>query len=471
MTWGLRLDPSTRRTDGGRTLVGGTPLRVLRLSAAGQAWLDRVAAGDELPPGNASSALARRLVDGGLANPRPAPGSGPGAHEVAVVVPVMDDPAGVHVATAGLDVGEVVVVDDGSSSPLGPVDSARVLRHEVNRGPAAARETGWRATTAPVVAFVDADIALPPGWLEGLLPHFDDPAVGAVAPRVRARPGGAPGWLAEYERLRSPIDMGPEPAPVRPGSRVPYVPTAVLVVRRAALEAVDGFDPSLRFGEDVDLCWRLHEAGWRIRYEPAVEATHPARSSLRGWLRQRFAYGSSAAQLAVRHGDAVAPLRGMSGWSALAWGAVLTGHPFVGAGVMGGTTVALAKKLDGLDDPLGEARRIAVPGHLWAGRTVAETLRRAWWPFALLLGLVCRRSRPALLAALLLPATDRIGGSKSAPGRSAAPDSLGVGRYAALRLLDDVAYGTGVWTGCIRARSWRALAPSFSGPLDPPEPG
>lgn len=471
MSWKLRLDPSTRRTDGGRTLVGGTPLRILRLSEAGRQWLDRVAGGDDLPDGEASTALARRLVDGGMAVPVPPAGAGPSASELAVVVPVKDDPTGAAVATAALDaaeVTEVVVVDDGSTTPL-ELDGVRVLRHDVNRGPAAARETGWRATSAPFVAFVDADIELSVGWLDGVLPHFADPTVGAVAPRVRARSGDAPGWLAAYEAERSPIDMGPAAATVRPGSRVPYVPTAVLVVRREALEAVGGFDVELRLGEDVDMCWRLHGAGWRIRYEPAVEATHPSRPDLRAWLRQRFAYGSSAALLAERHGDAVAPLRGMSGWSALAWGSVVVGHPVVGAAVMGGTTVALARKLDALDDPMGEAVRIAGPGHLWAGRATAEALRRPWWPFAVVLALVHRRSRPALLAAALLPALDLpTGGSHPPTGGVAAADSVGLGRYVALRLLDDAAYGAGVWAGCLRARSWRALVPSFSGPLPQP---
>ena len=128
------------------------------------------------------------------------------------------------------------------------------------------------------------------------------------------------------------------------------------------------------------------------------------------------------------------------------------------------------QKLEPLDDPMGEAVRIAGPGHLWAGRTVAEALRRTWWPLALALGLVHRKSRPALAAAFLLPALDhhRIGGSDVPRSDVAAPDSPGVGRYLALRLLDDAAYGAGVWSGCIRARSWRALLPTFSGPLPPP---
>ena len=60
----------------------------------------------------------------------------------------------------------------------------------------------------------------------------------------------------------------------RPLTRVAYVPTAALVVRRAALGG--GFDETMRYGEDVDLVWRLVEAGHRVRYEPAVQVAHTA---------------------------------------------------------------------------------------------------------------------------------------------------------------------------------------------------
>src|SRR5262249_5457885 len=142
---------------------------------------------------------------------------------------------------------------------------ARVLRHDVSRGPAAARETGWRSATSPVVAFVDAEVDAhaDADWLARLLPHLGDETVGAVAPRVRATPGTAPLLLAAYEHERSSLDLGARPAPVRPGSVVPYVPTTALVVRREALVAVDGFDTHLHVGEDVDLVWRLHDRGWR----------------------------------------------------------------------------------------------------------------------------------------------------------------------------------------------------------------
>ena len=98
----------------------------------------------------------------------------------------------------------------------------------------------------------------------------------AVAPRIRASDGG-----------RSPLDMGP-------GRRVSYLPSAALIVRRAAQP---WFDPALRYGEDVDLIWRLEGAGWRFRYEPDVVVLHDERDR----LRRRFWYGTSAAPLARRH--------------------------------------------------------------------------------------------------------------------------------------------------------------------------
>ena len=69
-----------------------------------------------------------------------------------------------------------------------------------------------------------------------------------------------------------------------------------MIVRRDALP-VDPFDPALRYGEDVDLIWRLLDAGWRVRYDPSVVVAHEERDP----LRRRFRYGTSAAPLTQRH--------------------------------------------------------------------------------------------------------------------------------------------------------------------------
>ncbi|WP_246868520.1 glycosyltransferase [Saccharopolyspora sp. ASAGF58] len=129
--------------------------------------------------------------------------------DVTVVVPVRDDADMVaDLRMAAGDVAEVIVVDDGSQIPI---DGA-ALRNETARGPAAARNAGWRRARTALVAFLDADTALERGWLEPLLRHFEDPTVVAVAPRVRSMDGDT--ILARYEYLRSPLDLGAVPGPV-----------------------------------------------------------------------------------------------------------------------------------------------------------------------------------------------------------------------------------------------------------------
>ncbi|HEX6419247.1 MAG TPA: mycofactocin biosynthesis glycosyltransferase MftF [Acidimicrobiales bacterium] len=461
----LALDPATRRIDGGTVLVGGSPLRLLRLTAAGTRLVDRLAAGEPVPDRPAAQHLARRLLDAGMAHPRLARTVPPwSVADVAAVVPAHDRPGGLARTLDRLGgVREAVVVDDGSTDAAATAAvasraGARLIRHGRAQGPSAARNAGWRAVDAPVVAFVDADVEPDPGWLEPLLAHLADEEVAAVAPRVVPLDvRGAPRWLVAYEAARSPLDLGTREGVVRPGSPVPYVPTTALVVRRDALDAAGGFDEAMAYGEDVDLVWRLAGAGRTVRYEPAAVVRHPVRATFGGWLRQRHAYGSSAAPLAARHDGAVAPLT-VSGWSAAAWGLVLAGAPLAGAALGAATTAALVPRLRGLRHPGREALRLAGLGNLLAGRQVADALRRAWLPLAVPLALH-RRSRPALVAALLVPAL-----VEAAERR---PD-LDLARWTALRLADDVAYGTGLWAGSVRARSTAALRPAFAGRFPPP---
>lgn len=447
-TWRITLDPGTRRIDDGRVLVGGAPLRLLRLSPAGAKAVDELADGAPIGTSHTRQQLARRLLDTGIALPRPTAASRT-AREVTVVVPVYGDaPPLARVASAGA----VVVVDDASPSPV-VAAGARVIRHDDNRGPAAARNTGWRAATTELVAFLDADCDPTLGWLEALLAHFDDPEVAAVAPRITAPiEADLPRWVAAYESAHPTLDRGPHEGLVRPRGRVPFVPTAALVARRSALEAVGGFDEAMRVGEDVDLVWRLVDAGWQVRYEPSVIVHHAARSTLGAWLRQRFDYGTSAAALARRHGTKVAPLA-VSPWTAASWALVGAGAPVAGVALAASTTAALAPKLRGLQRPWREALRLAGLGHLYGGRAVADAIRRPWWPLAAVAAMVSRRARRAVA---LCVAT-----SAAADWRADRPP-LGPLQWGLVRLLDDAAYGAGVWAGCGRARSFTALRPDLT---------
>jgi mycofactocin system glycosyltransferase len=448
----VRLDPLLRRRDDGATLLGGSPLRLLRLSARAQQLL----AGNRLVVRDGTTAaLAGRLLDAGIASPDLPPAAG--ADDVTVVIPVKDRPAalsrllavlGGDPATAGLP---VVVVDDGSAVPV-RAHGVRVIRHGAARGPAAARNAGLREVRTPLVAFLDSDCVPRPGWLDRLRPHLDDPRLAVVAPRIVSLPGGR-GWFTAYEGVAGALDMGRIPAPVRPMSVVSYVPSAALLARRDALGL--GFDETMQVAEDVDLVWRLAAAGWRVRYEPAAEVAHEHPATTAGWLARRAFYGTGAALLAQRHGAAVAPLV-MAPDSALAWGIAVLGRGRWRAGalgLLGVSTVRLARRLARPAEPLpvGFAGGLVVRGTVASGRALARTVTRSHWPVAAAAALVSRRARRWAVAVALADAA-----ASWWPHR----DRVGPVRHGAARRLDDLAYGSGLWWGALRARDPRALLPA-----------
>ena len=459
--FGVVIDPGTKQL-AGDILFGGTPARVLRLSGAGRTALAELRAGPVRS--DAAGRLARKLTDAGLAHPRPPELAA--RPDVTVLIPVRDRPVLLGRCLSALGRSyPVVVVDDGSEDPRAVADVAAahgavLVRRPVNGGPGAARNTGLLSVATDLVAFLDSDCLPGPGWIERLAAHLADPAVAAAAPRLVAVPGG-PGWAARYTTAACCLDLGGAEARVAPGTRVAYVPTAALLVRRAALVPGAGsgsvFDPALRWGEDVDLVWRLHEAGWRIRYDPAVQVSHHEPDGWAALLARRFRYGTSAAPLAVRHPGQVPPLV-LHPWPALTVAGLLAGRPAVAGLSFTGSVLAMRRAV----------HRAGIPerGVLPAMRTAT---RQTW------LGVgryACQYGMPVLAAALVAP-----GGSSRARrwGRRAAAASLVLGppltawsarrrsldpvRYVLGHLADDVAYGTGVWAGALRARSLAPVRP------------
>lgn len=498
----FRPDATLRRV-GPTVRLGGSPLRLWRLSSAGAALVDRMADGDDVhvPPDSPVAGLVERLTDAGVLHPDPTSESVGGAPpltpiDVTVVIPVRDRPEQlerllVSLAPTAAAGARVIVVDDGSvddaaHAAVAAAHGAEVVRHVRSGGPAAARNIGLARVATPLVAFVDSDCTIPtsppshaeasggPWWVSPLA-LLGDPRVAVVAPRVRSQvPDGAaePTLLQRFEALRSPLDLGAEPARVAPGTRVSYVPAAALVARTDALRSVDGFDDRLRVGEDVDLIWRLVAAGHLVRYEPTSVVEHPARGGPVGWLRQRVGYGTSAAALDERHPWEVAPVR-CSPWSAAGWALIgLAPSPFgpvAGIAVMAASASALPRRLSGV--PTAESLCLAVIGHLGAGRQLARAVVRVWWPIALPLAVIWRPARRAVVASVAVVALDaavalrrsgvgrsEVGPSEPGGTRSGLVDTLAIG---ALAVADDAAYGAGVWLGCIRAGRLRALLPRF----------
>jgi mycofactocin system glycosyltransferase len=449
----FELDAAVRRRDGGRLLVGGTPPRLLRLSAEGGRALDAILAGGE--PTGAATTLARRLERHGILHPLP--GDGNGDPEVTAIVPVLDggERLGGLVAALAAE-GPVIVVDDGSrdgSAARAEAAGARVLRHPAPRGPAAARNAGLAAATSELVAFVDADCEVAPDWRRGLAGLFAaDPDLALLAPRVRSAPGHSP--LARYEERGSPLDLGAAASLVGPDRRVAYLAAAALLGRRDALLELDGFDESLRFGEDVDLIWRALAAGRRARYVPSREVLHRPRPTVSAFARQRAGYGESAIELVRRHGSSAAPLRA-SRHSVSVWVATALLGPRALVPALATSTAIVTRR--GTD---GQSRRalteVALRGQADATAHLARVLTREWLPLALAAAPFNRRVRTALLAAFLID---------SLPAWSAARTPAELARAGALHALDRSAYAAGMWREMATSRDFRALRPA---PPPPP---
>ncbi len=170
---------------------------------------------------------------------------------------------------------EAVVVDDGSTPPVGPADLAALpgarLLQGGGRGPARARNAGLAAATAPVVLFTDDDTIPSPGWVDAALGYLEaEPDAAGVEGPIVSLP---------YDRL---YELSLEST--GPGAYY----TANVAYRRAVLEAIDGFDARFPYPhcEDLDLAFRAERHG-RIGFAEDMRMEHvPRPATLREMVRR-----------------------------------------------------------------------------------------------------------------------------------------------------------------------------------------
>jgi O-antigen biosynthesis protein len=189
---------------------------------------------------------------------------------------------------------EVIVVDDGSND--GTASIAAEYGFQVistkRQGLGGARNTGLRAATGDIVAYLDDDAYPDADWLSHLAaaflrtphaaiggPNIAPAGDGPVAASVASAPGGP------VHVLRSDVEAE-------------HIPGCNAAFRKDSLEAIDGFDTRFRVaGDDVDVCWTLEERGSTVGFSPPAVVWHHRRNSIRAYWRQQCGYGEAEALL------------------------------------------------------------------------------------------------------------------------------------------------------------------------------
>jgi glycosyltransferase involved in cell wall biosynthesis len=266
-------------------------------------------------------------------------------NDVCVVVPTIGRRS-LHrlltaLATQRMPVGQVVIVDDRRvrRGPLlvpQPLHRRTVVLASGGRGPAAARNVGWRATELPWVVFLDDDVVPSPTWSSDLRGDLE---VGGDVAATQGR------IVVPLPPGRRPTDRERNVALLESAEWI----TADMAVRRRALVDVAGFDERFRraYREDSDFALRLGARGWRLE-RGGRQATHPVQPAP-WWISVAAQRGNrDDALMRSLHGTRWRRDRGRRGRHAVITGAAMT------AALLAST---------------GHRRLAVVPAAIWLGGT------------------------------------------------------------------------------------------------------
>jgi GT2 family glycosyltransferase len=216
---------------------------------------------------------------------------------------------------------EIIVVDDGSTDDTAAIlerfPEIRAIRH-ANRGLSVARNVGLHAATGAIVAYTDSDCYADPDWLTHLVHQLQRNGAAAV---------GGPNLTPEDGWLSACVAAAPgQPTHVLESDQeAEHIPGCNMAFRREILESINGFDPQYRkAGDDVDICWRLQQAGYWITFAPGAFVWHHRRQNPHAYLRQQAGYGEAEALLQFKHPHKFNG-RGDGKWRGVLYGASLRG--------------------------------------------------------------------------------------------------------------------------------------------------
>lgn len=212
---------------------------------------------------------------------------------------------------------DVHVIDDGSTDETSEIvkDFPEVhYFHQANQGLSAARNVGAQRATGEILAYTDDDCVVEQDWLRYLVHCCEDLQVDAVGgPNITPH---SDSWAAKCVAL-----CPGNPSHVMLDDRLAeHVPGCNMGFRRQALLDMGGFDPQFRqAGDDVDVFWRMIDAGKSIGFAPGAMVWHRRRDSLLAFLSQQRGYGRAEARLQRKHPHR-SNVVGMSVWHGIIYG-------------------------------------------------------------------------------------------------------------------------------------------------------
>lgn len=195
---------------------------------------------------------------------------------------------------------EIVCVDNASTDATPRILAkhathgarCRIVR-EPKRGPAAARNAGVRCATGEVVAFTDADCTVDPAWLRHLAAAALEAPIGIAGGTILSRrPCNAIEAFGQriHDHRRALTELHP-----------PYAITMNWASRRAVLDELGGFDETLARCSDVDLSYRILQAGYSLRYEERAVVYHQNERTPWGLLHEGYVHGFHAVKVRELH--------------------------------------------------------------------------------------------------------------------------------------------------------------------------
>ena len=201
---------------------------------------------------------------------------------------------------------EAIVVEDGSALPCKDVVDRYSQQINVtylwkeNGGPAAARNMGVEACSGEYVLILDSDCVVPDGYLNAVEQELLQHPCDAFGGPDKAHSGFSPLQKAINYTMTSFFTTGG----IRGGKKKldKFYPRSFnMGMKRSCYKALGGFSADMRFGEDIDLCLRIFEAGYSCRLCPSAWVWHKRRTDLKKFFRQVINSGIARIHLAKRH--------------------------------------------------------------------------------------------------------------------------------------------------------------------------